>query len=56
MMVSLWALALSSAEAGCDQASLAGAISRAEVAFTAMDGDAFDAAIADARDAFVCQT
>src|SRR5688572_26684108 len=52
----LWALALQSAEAGCDQASLADAISRAELAFTAMDGTGFDTAIADARDAFVCQT
>jgi hypothetical protein len=55
-MIGLWALVATTAEAGCDQASLTEAISRAEVAFAAMDATAFDTAIADARDAFVCQT
>ena len=41
--------------AGCDAPALADAIGRAEVAFTAMDGSAFDAAIADARSSFECQ-
>jgi hypothetical protein len=55
-MIGVWALVLQTAEAACDQASLAEAISRAEVAFAAMDSTGFDTAIADARDAFVCQT
>lgn len=55
-MIALFLFAGGAAAETCDSPALAGAIGRAEVAFTAMDAPGFDGAMVDARAAFECQT